>query len=184
MLAHEDYLPEAIVYHCGRYLIGNKKFNLKKIRKLIVKEMNEAAEVVQTCERVKRECSDVHVIWSRIVSRPFQSKQFSQTTLLNAVKTVNSEASVDLYAEHFGILKHTAIEAGPKWFNPEGSATPVARMQFLHDFDTYLREKDRQEGLQKAFPHVRPMIKKVEFSDNLLRAKIADGQKKEEEIDR
>ena len=64
MLQFESPLPVAIIYHCGKYLIGNKCFNLKEIRDLIHKEMVEACDATEQHDRVLDKRAEIKLIWS------------------------------------------------------------------------------------------------------------------------
>ncbi len=126
MLALEEPVPQAVIYHCGAYLVGDKNFNCFQIQTEIVKQMGAAQGKIAAAETVRESQHQVATVWSLMVAQPMSSHFFNSHTLFNTLKSVNTEASAILFKKKIGILKHCEITPAGRHFEGEGQPTELA----------------------------------------------------------
>ncbi len=180
----EETIPKAIFYHCSNFLIGNKKYNRGEMKREILEQMAAAKERIDNADAVLRSGNKAppKLIWSRTVSCPFlASKYFSSGTLLNAVKTINSEVALTLREENkeIGIVKHCQIFPNSNMFQPDNQPTVNARLIFLESFNVYIRELDVQERREQS--HIKAG---VPLRDNTAELKIRQIQKEKDNLNK
>lgn len=179
LLSEQEKVPVVIMIHCGAYYIGNKNYRRNAIKDLIVDQIAEVKATVLRNPKIQQENPDVKVIWSRMVAEPIESTIFSANTLYNSLKTVNSDAAAELFQKRIGILKHSKIEPNQKWFQPDGTPTVAAKLQFLMDIEKYIHEFEQFEELQASGrgPEITPKLK-----DNTQELRILEAEREQAEL--
>ncbi len=161
--------PVMIVVHCRAYYIENHKYVCDTITDIVVEQMSQAQSVIHDEQAKQGSQYFSRLIWSRIVAEPINSEIFSKNTLFNSLKTVNSDAAAQLYSKRIGIIKHSQIEPNAKWFQTDGMPTVIAKLQFIQDMESYMREFEAFEeykasGLKpEKLPKLKDISEEIKF---------------------
>ncbi len=179
MLAFEEVVPQAVIYHCGAFLIGDRNCNRFQIETQIVREMGVVKGKLAAAEMVEAAAHDVATVWSRMVAHPMSSRHFNLHTMFNTLKTMNTNVAAVLFKKKIGIMKHCDITPAGKHFTPEGEPTIAAKMIFLKDVNNYLKELDEEERLQEAYECAG-----LPRKDKAMQLKLLQAQQEKAELTR
>ena len=171
IMEEQQTVPDAIIIHCGVVYIGDARFKRQTIQKKIITEFEKCLEEINA--KIMGNCK---VIWSRMVTEPMDSIQFTPQAIYGCTTSVNSGAAAELHSKGVGIIKHSNIELNAHNFHKSGHPKYAAKIQFLMDIDTYMRE--HSQSVNATAMSKLP----VQWIDNTMQLQIKEARDKQKQL--